>query len=263
MTALLAVEGVSVAFGGVQALSRVSMEIEAGSCCGIIGPNGSGKTTLLGVISRLTGLDSGRLLFAGTDFTRMSPARTARLGIARTFQAVRLLPTLTVRKNVMVGAAARTAARGPLLNFLDLPRALLDEREAGAAADRALDRVGLRAHASAWPQDLPYGLQRRVEIARALATSPRLLLLDEPMAGMSHAERLAIASILQELRAGGMTEVLVEHDLGMIHRVCDTAYALDFGQVIAAGPPREVAEQPAVREAYIGHQAEVEAEARS
>jgi len=255
MNALLKVEDAKVSFGGVHALDGVSISIEAGSACGIIGPNGSGKTTLLGAISRLTHLTSGRLFFGGSDYAQAPPYAPSRLGIARTFQTVRLLPTASVRKNVMVGAAAFAATRSPITNWLNIPRSLRDQARARAAADEALDRVGMLSHADAMPLDLPYGLQRRVEIARALATGPRLLLLDEPMAGMSHAERDNIAVILQELRAEGLTLLLVEHDLSMIYRICDTSYALDFGHVIASGPPLEVADRDMVREAYLGHSA--------
>lgn len=253
MSALLSVRDVRVSFGGIHALSDVSIDIDEGMCCGIIGPNGSGKTTLIGAITRLTAVNAGSLHFGGTDYTRLSPAKAARLGIARTFQAVRLLPGTNVVRNVMVGAACATAVRPPLLNLINVPAAVADNRKARKVAEEMLERVGLRDYASARPHDLAYGLQRRVEIARALATGPRLLLLDEPMAGMSHAERLTIAGLMQDLKSTGLTQVLVEHDLSMIHRVSDTAVALDFGKVIATGNSREVASDRAVREAYLGH----------
>jgi branched-chain amino acid transport system ATP-binding protein len=252
MTGLLAIQDASVSFGGVRALDGVSMEIQAGSCCGIIGPNGSGKTTLLGVISRLTGMTAGHLIFDGIDYSSSSPAQSARLGIARTFQTVRLLPSLSVIKNVMIGAASSAGARHPLVNLARPRRLWAESHRARDAAEQALERVAMSKYQDALPYDLPYGLQRKVEIARALATSPKLLLLDEPMAGMRQAERDGIAAVLQELSANGLTQILVEHDLAMIYRVCDTSYALDFGRVIAEGPPRLVASQPMVREAYLG-----------
>lgn len=255
MSGVLSVDGVRVSFGGIHALNHVSFEIEEGICCGIIGPNGSGKTTLIGAISRLTRLNEGSLRFGDTDYTRYPPARAAQLGIARTFQAVRLLPAMNVVRNVMVGAACATAVRPPLWNMVNVVAAVNDNRQARKLADEMLETVGLREYASALPHDLPYGLQRRVEIARALATKPRLLLLDEPMAGMSHTERGTIAELMHELRSTGLTQVLVEHDLNIIHQVSDTAIALDFGKVIATGDSRSVAMDPAVREAYLGHDA--------
>lgn len=255
MTGLLSVRDVSVQFGGIKALDGVSIEVDEASCCGIFGPNGSGKTTLLGVISRLTQIRSGSLSLGGHDFTRSRASEAARLGIARTFQTVRLLPMFDVKKNVMLGAVPSVAGRGPLGHLLALPRLVHDERVVGRAAEAALERVGMREHQAERPQDLPYGLQRRVEIARALVGSPRVLLLDEPVAGMNHAERMSIADLMGDLRAAGITQLLIEHDLELIHRVCDKAYALDFGRVVASGPPRQVAQEQAVREAYLGVEA--------
>jgi branched-chain amino acid transport system ATP-binding protein len=257
VTALLEVQDATVRFGGIVAVRDASLTVEAGSICGVIGPNGSGKTTMIGVVSRLVGLSAGRLVFDGKDYTGVAAHVPCELGIARTFQAMRLLGGMTVRQNVMVGAAARTVRRSALANWLNVPRSVSDEKAARAQADESLARVGMEKYASAYPSDLSYGMQRRVEIARALSTRPKLLLLDEPIAGMSQAERRDIGALLLDLQRDGLTQVLVEHDLAMIHRVCNTAYALNFGQVIAEGPPREVAAAPAVREAYLGHKAAV------
>lgn len=259
MTALLEVENATVRFGGVVAVREASLSVEAGSICGIIGPNGSGKTTMIGVISRLVDLTSGSLAFDGTDYTGVPAHVPNQLGIARTFQAMRLLETMTVRQNVMIGAGSTAARRGPVRNWLNVPRSVMDERAGREVAEECLTRVGMESYAGAYPSDLSYGMQRRVEIARALATRPKLLLLDEPIAGMSQAERRDIGALLMDLSRDGLAQILVEHDLAMIHRVCDTAYALNFGQVIAQGPPREVAAAPAVREAYLGHKAAAEA----
>lgn len=253
MSALLSLSNVRVSFGGVHALDGVSMEFHEGVACGVIGPNGSGKTTLLGVISRLTPLTTGSLSFAGDDYSTAPAFKPSQLGIARTFQTVRLLPNLSVRMNVMVGAAVHAATRGPVRNWVNVLQARRDERESGAVADEMLERVGMERYANALPQDLPYGLQRRVEVARALATRPRLLLLDEPMAGMNRSEREDIITLLAELLREGLTQIFVEHDLSMIYRICETSYALDFGRVIASGSPRKVADEPVVREAYLGH----------
>jgi len=253
MTALLEVQDAAVHFGGVKALDGVSLTIEPGTLCGMIGPNGSGKSTLLGAISRLTNLTSGRLILEGQEYTRVAPHRANAVGIARTFQTVRLLESMTVLGNVMVGAATRAVQRGALSNWLFVTRAWADNRGARRGAERALERVGMTEFADAYPQDLPYGRQRHVEIARALASEPRLLLLDEPTAGMNHAERDEVGDLLMALSAGGLTQVLVEHDLAMIHRVCSHTFALNFGKVIASGTPSEVSRTEPVREAYLGH----------
>lgn len=253
MSALLEIDAAAVHFGGVKALDGVSLKIERGSLCGLIGPNGSGKSTLLGAMSRLTDLTSGRLTIAGEDYSRVPRHRANAYGIARTFQTVRLLESMTVLANVMIGAATRAVQRGPLTNWLLLPQALTENRAARAKAESALERVGMGAFAGAYPQDLPYGHQRHVEIARALASDPQLLLLDEPTAGMNHAERDGVSDLLLALNADGLTQVLVEHDLAMIHRVCSHTFALNFGKVIAEGTPSEVSHHPAVREAYLGH----------
>lgn len=260
MTALLSVEDIRVSFGGVNALAGVSMDFEPGVACGIIGPNGSGKTTLLGAISRLTHVNAGRMFFEGNEYTTAPAHVPSQLGIGRTFQAVRLLPSMTVLKNVMVGAAAFAAVHHPSTNWLNVLRSFREQSTARDIANQTLERVGLLEYSNALPEDLPYGLQRRVEIARALATSPKLLLLDEPMAGMSRSEREDISNLLNELKKDGLTQILVEHDLSMIYRVCETSYALDFGSVIASGPPREVADMDVVREAYLGHAASAKVE---
>jgi ABC-type branched-subunit amino acid transport system ATPase component len=252
MSGFLSVQDISVQFGGIHALNQVSVDIEEGACCGIFGPNGSGKSTLLGVMSRLVTIQGGSLMLDGTDFTGHRPADVARLGIARTFQTVRLLPMFSVRKNVMLGLYPEVARRGPMGHLGKITHMLRDERSLRKAADAALERVGMVEHGSERPQDLPYGYQRQIEIARALIGSPRVLLLDEPVAGMNQAERVAIQALMRDLKSAGITQLLIEHDLEMIHRTCDRAYALDFGRVMAEGPPREVAQQKAVREAYLG-----------
>jgi ABC-type branched-subunit amino acid transport system ATPase component len=239
----------------VKALDGASFTVEEGSLCGLIGPNGSGKSTLLGAVSRLTGLTEGRLRLGGEEYTRVPAHDAAAHGIARTFQTVRLLEGLDVLANVMLGAGASTVRSSTLRNWLDVRWVSSEEKRARAAAERALERAGMVDHLHAFPADLPYGMQRRVEIARALAAEPRLLLLDEPTAGMSQAERRDVGELLVELHAGGLTQILVEHDLGMIQRVCDTCYALNFGKVIAHGTPRQVADDPAVVEAYLGRKA--------
>ncbi len=253
MSALLEIEDAAVYFGGVKAVDGVTISIERGSLCGLIGPNGSGKSTLLGVMSRLTDLTRGTLRIGDEDYTHVGRHEANAHGIARTFQTVRLLESMNVLANVMIGAATRAIQRSALSNWLMVPRARAENRAARAKAESVLERVGMREFAKAYPQDLPYGHQRHVEIARALACEPQLLLLDEPTAGMNHSERDEVGDLLLALNTDGLTQVLVEHDLAMIHRVCSHTFALNFGKVIAEGTPAEVSRQPAVREAYLGH----------
>jgi ABC-type branched-subunit amino acid transport system ATPase component len=257
MRPLLVLEEVTVRYGGITALSGVSLSVDAGIICGVIGPNGSGKTTALGVISGLVKPSAGRCILAGQDYTGQDRFVPARLGIARTFQAVRLLGNLDVRHNVMVGADTRRAGRSILGDWLNVRRCGREEEASRAVADAALSRVGMLNYAKSHPYNLSYGMQRRVEIARALASEPKLLLLDEPTAGMSQSERRDIATIMDDLRREGLTQILVEHDLGMVHKVCEAAYVLNFGEVIASGTPGRVAAQKQVREAYLGRSAEL------
>ena len=246
--ALLDIDDAQVHFGGVKALDGASLQVESGQLLGLIGPNGSGKSTLLGVISRLTPLTAGRLTIEGRDYTTSPPHQASALGIARTFQTVRLLDTMNVIDNVILGAEGDTIRRPPLLTWLSWSR----RRPTRAVAEAALERVGMSDAARARPRDLPYGSQRRVEIARALACRPKLLLLDEPTAGMNHSEREEVGDLLIALRDDGLTQILVEHDLAMIHRVSSTVVALNFGKVIARGSSHDVAADPQVREAYLG-----------
>ncbi|MDQ1397040.1 MAG: branched-chain amino acid transport system ATP-binding protein [Acidimicrobiaceae bacterium] len=253
MTALLNANKVTVRFGGVTAVDEVSFAIEPGRLYGIVGPNGSGKTTLLNALSRLQQLSSGEIAIDGQDVSNRGAAEAARLGVARTFQAIRLSASLTVKENVMVGADLVSGRAGVLARWLLLPGARRAEQSSGRVADEMLDRVGLLHAAKEYPSALPYGHQRRVEIARALATNPRLLLLDEPTAGMNRSERDEIAKLMTQLRDDGMAQILVEHDLRMMMTVCEHLFMMNFGQLITEGDPREVANDPRVREAYLGH----------
>jgi branched-chain amino acid transport system ATP-binding protein len=252
VTARLDVEDVSVVFGGVRALDGASMTVEPGQLCGLIGPNGSGKSTMLGALSRLTDLTSGELKLDGTPFSTVEPHRASQLGIARTFQTVRLLPGMTVLANVMFGAGTEAVQRAPVLNWLNLRAAARDESRARAAAEAALERVGMHGHRHEYPLDLPYGMQRRVEIARALAADPQVLLLDEPTAGLTHNERAVVGTVLRRLVAGGMTVVLIEHDLDFVNEVADRVVVLHEGRIIEDGTPDEVGRSAVVREAYLG-----------
>jgi branched-chain amino acid transport system ATP-binding protein len=256
MTGLLAIDDVSVHFGGTKAVDQVSLALEPGTLYGIIGPNGSGKSTLLGALSRLTRLTAGSMHFDGTDYTRLSPQATARLGIRRTFQTVRLMPLMTVLDNVALGADAGLFGQSILRSWLALRTTRRLDRESRSIAQAALERVGIGHLGGMFPGSLSYGTQRKVEIARALAANPTLLLLDEPTAGMTRRERDEIGDLLVELRDGGLTQILVEHDVPLITRVCGHLFVLNTGQLIAAGDPRTVVLEPAVQEAYLGRKSQ-------
>lgn len=247
---MLELDDVKVWFGGVRAVDGVSMRLEAGRLYGIIGPNGSGKTTLINAISRLTRLTSGTIRFDGEDVTSAPAHVVSRMGMARTFQAIRLLPMLDVRENVLLGTDELLRADRTGGSWRSRARART--RRAEQAADEAIERLGLQAVAREEPGSLPYGTQRRVEIARAVASGCRLLLLDEPIAGMSREERDEIAAVLRSLRGEGLTQVLIEHDLRMVLKTCEHLYVLNLGTNLAEGAPAETVAQPAVQEAYLG-----------
>lgn len=246
MSTILEIEGAKVHFGGVKAVDGVDLQITAGQLYGVVGPNGSGKTTLINAISRIYDLTDGVIRFDGRDVSGMQLQELARAGMARTFQTIRLLATLTVRENVLL-AADRLS---PEVQQASSRRAR--ERAAGEAADHALERIGLTGMAKLYPDSLPYGTQRRVEIARVLVGQPKLLLLDEPIAGMNRSEREEIAEIISELRSAGLTQVVIEHDLRTLLQICDRLIVMNFGRCVAEGPPRETAALPAVQEAYLG-----------
>jgi branched-chain amino acid transport system ATP-binding protein len=247
---MLELQDVKVWFGGVRAVDGVSMRLEAGRLYGIIGPNGSGKTTLINAISRLTRLTSGTIRFDGEDVSHAPAHHVSRMGMARTFQAIRLLPTLDVRENILLGTDELVRADGEGGSWR--ARARARARRAAQAADEAIERLGLQAVAREQPSNLPYGTQRRVEIARAVASGCRLLLLDEPIAGMSREERDEIAEVLRALRGEGLTQVLIEHDLRMVLRTCEHLYVLNLGTNLAEGEPAATVARPAVQEAYLG-----------
>jgi branched-chain amino acid transport system ATP-binding protein len=249
-TPVLEARDVAVHFGGVKAVDAVSVQLQPGKIFGIIGPNGSGKSTLLGAVTRLTKLTRGVLLFDGEEYQTASPASMARRGMARTFQTVRLLQDLTVRENVELGADVDRLGRTGGLGALLPSRAVAARR--AARADEAIERTGLGDYVKLRPGELSYGVQRRVEIARAIAADPRLLLLDEPTAGMNHHERQEVSELLKRLRAEELTQVLVEHDVQMMVDTCNYLYAMNFGRMIAQGDPKAVVREPAVQEAYLG-----------
>ncbi|GAB3319347.1 ABC transporter ATP-binding protein [Geodermatophilus aquaeductus] len=245
---VLELRDVAVHFGGVKAVDGISLQLEPGRIYGIIGPNGSGKSTLIAGITRLTGLTRGELLLDGQPVHDVAPSRLAGRGVARTFQTVRLLADLTVRANVQIGADARAdggrSRRGPT--------GWLRPGATSPAVADAIARTRLEGFEDHYPAELSYGTQRRVEIARAIAMGPRLLLLDEPTAGMNQTERAEISALMRSMRTGGLCQLLVEHDVQMMIDTCDYVFAMNSGRLIAQGAPAEVVRDPAVQEAYLG-----------
>ncbi|MEU6415302.1 branched-chain amino acid ABC transporter ATP-binding protein/permease [Microbispora sp. NPDC046933] len=248
---MLEVRGVGMSFKGLRALDDVTLSVPAGQIRGVVGPNGSGKTTLFNIISGFYVPTSGRVLLEGRGIGGTAPYRLSQLGVARTFQNLRLFGDLTVRENVLV-ALDRTRTRW-IWRYVLLPWGVVrHDRDLRRHADEILGRYGLGDYADAQPKSLPYGIQRRIEIARAMAMSPRLLLLDEPAAGLNDEEVRQLAAMVRSIRDSGVTVVIIEHHMGLVMSLCDQVTVLSGGRVIADGPPAEVAVVPEVVEAYLG-----------
>jgi branched-chain amino acid transport system ATP-binding protein len=248
----LRVQDVRVRFGGIVALDGVSFGVAPGSIVGLIGPNGAGKTTLFNCVSRLYPCDAGDIAFDGASLLAAGRHEVAGLGIGRTFQNLALFRSMSVLDNVMVGHHSRTRA-GFFANALRLPLAAREDR---ASRDKALALIavlGLEAQAATPVSDLPFGTQKRVELARALAAEPKLLLLDEPASGLNHEEVEALGNLVQEVqRRFALTVLLVEHHMGLVMRISERVVALNFGRVIAEGSPDEMQRHPEVVRAYLG-----------
>jgi ABC-type branched-subunit amino acid transport system ATPase component len=247
----LNIEKVSRNFGGVRALDDVSFVVEPGTIHGLIGPNGAGKTTLINVLSGLLPPNSGRMSYADRDLHRLAVHQMAAIGIARTFQNIRLFPHMTCLENVEAGQHL-TSRRSLLPRLFQLPSARREDRQLHERAIETLGRVGLADKAYHQSRNLSYGERRRLEVARALALNPSLLLLDEPVAGMRQGEASVVADLLRTLCREGMTILLIEHNMSFVMSLCSLITVLDFGRVLTTGSPQEVRPCHEVIEAYLG-----------
>ena len=251
---LLSLQGVDKVFGGLRAVRTVSFSVEPGAIFGLIGPNGAGKTTIFNVITGVYRPDGGRIVFDGHDVSGLAPAAIAALGVARTFQNIRLFRAMTVEENVMV-AGHKLHKAGIVSAILRNGAHAVDERALCSRARELLDVLGLAAHAGDEAGSLPYGSQRRLEIARALMLGPKILLLDEPAAGMNSSEAVELERQIRLLRDElGVTIVLVEHNMSVVMSVCDRIHVVDHGETIAEGPPAEIKADPRVLAAYLGQE---------
>ena len=267
---VLTIEGVAVRFGGVAALSDANLTVKVGTVTGLIGPNGAGKTTLFNVISGLQTPDRGSVRLFDTDITKMKPHRRARLGLARTFQRLELFGTLSAGENVQVGLESSVKWwqwRHVKRAFPWVKKGVAAGESTGpgsivvSTSDRLLEGVGLAGRGAEQASAMPTGLARMVELARALAMAPKILLLDEPGSGLDDAESQALGELLTTLAAGGMGVLLVEHDMELVMRICDYIYVLDFGDIIASGTPEEIRKDPMVQAAYLGTVNDADADA--
>jgi branched-chain amino acid transport system ATP-binding protein len=243
--------GLIKSFGGVRAVNDVSFAVPDGSLTALIGPNGAGKTTLFNLVTRLYETDAGEVRYCGRPLAGLAPAEIAALGLVRTFQAARIFPGMTTLENVLAGAHLHVRSR-PWRQMLWLPATLREERELKERAEALLEITGLAAFRDAAATDLPMGAQKLLEVIRALMARPRVVLLDEPAAGLNDAETAELASLLRAVRDSGITVVVVEHNMSLVMGVADQVIVLDAGTVVAVGTPAEIQRNPRVIEAYVG-----------
>ncbi|MCD8352646.1 MAG: ABC transporter ATP-binding protein [Planctomycetaceae bacterium] len=248
---LLSISNLTKSFGGLVAVGGVSFEVTQGDVLGLIGPNGAGKTTVFNLVTGITPPDSGDIFFAQRRLARLKPHKVVELGLARTFQTIRLFPHMSVLENVLSGRHCRMRT-GIVASMLSLPGKALEERNAIARAMEELEFVGLADRWRAPAGGLSYGDQRLLEIARALATDPRMVVLDEPAGGMNDQETVELRSLIRRIKKRGITIMLIEHDMGFVMRVCNKLVVLENGLVIARGTPEEIQKDQRVIEAYLG-----------